>query len=312
MLQCKNVSRLFGNFAAVSHVNFDIGSGEVVGLLGHNGAGKTTLMRMITGALEPSEGEILICGHNVEQEPDQTHPVVGYLPEQLPLYPEMTTVQYLQYCAATRGISRSAQPQEVRRVIELTYLGDKALQRIETLSRGYRQRVGVAQALLNNPKLLILDEPTNGLDPDQTAQMRELISSLRQHATVILSTHIMQEVNAVCDRVLMIRHGELALDEKLENLSSNRTIRLETPATAEAVDKAIRPLGFFDNIEISSQNQTLLLHLSNDKENHEACSQLAKALVANDIDIYCLQPEKRDLESLFHQVNEGQEVSNAA
>jgi ABC-2 type transport system ATP-binding protein len=284
-------------------------------LLGHNGAGKTTLMRMITGALETTSGSIQVGGFDVDSEPLKTHALIGYLPEQLPLYPEMTVVQYLHYCASIRGISQQDCKQEIQRVIAQTHLQDKALQRIETLSRGYKQRTGVAQALLGSPKLLILDEPTNGLDPDQTAQMRALIASLRQYATVILSTHIMQEVNAVCDRVLIIRKGELALDESLANLASNHALRLDCQAGKAAVEDIAKTLGFIGKVEIlpgGTPASSLRLHVHADTAIEKACAQLVRALTQKDIDIYSIQPEKRDLETLFHQINADQGVQHAA
>ena len=200
MIEVKNLVRKYGEFAAVDDVSFEIANGEVVGLLGHNGAGKTTIMKMLTGFLEPSFGSVKIDGLDVQSSPTKLQSEMGYLPESLPIYPELTVVAYLEYAARLRDVDPRVC---VRKAIESTGLDEKALDLVSTLSRGYKQRVGVAQAILHEPKFLVLDEPTNGLDPNQIQQMRDLIRSLSEVATVILSTHIMQEVSAVCDLSLI-------------------------------------------------------------------------------------------------------------
>jgi ABC-2 type transport system ATP-binding protein len=218
VVEVESLCRHYGDTAAVDNLNFSIGTGEIVGLLGHNGAGKTTLMRMLCGYLEPSAGKITVDGIDVIKDPRAMQQHLGYLPENLPLYPNMTVAEYLEYMTVLKGISAKARLQCMREVIMATDLEQYALAPVHTLSRGSRQRVGVAQALLGQPRLLILDEPTNGLDPGQTWQMRELIQQAASHATVILSTHIMQEVEAVCGRVLLMRGGQLALDQALPEL----------------------------------------------------------------------------------------------
>ena len=218
MIEVEHLTRRYGDLTAVDDISFRIGNGEVVGLLGHNGAGKTTIMKMITGYLEPTGGSIRIDGRELGADPRPIQRRIGYLPENCPLWPEMTVIDYLDYQAALHGVPPARRSQAVARAIRRTELASKATAGIQTLSRGYRQRVGVAQALLHDPDIIILDEPTNGLDPTQILHMRELIAELANNATLIVSTHILQEVQAVCGRVLILRAGRLAVDARLDEL----------------------------------------------------------------------------------------------
>jgi ABC-2 type transport system ATP-binding protein len=213
MIEVQSLTRHFGKTVAVEDVSFTIGDNEVVGLLGHNGAGKTTIMKMLSGYLEPSDGSININGVDLARNAQAVQQTLGYLPENLPVYPQMMVADYLDYIATLKGIAASQRPEAIRGVLAATDLTERALDTISVLSRGFRQRVGVAQALLGNPRLLILDEPTNGLDPHQTEHMRQLIRRLARRTTIILSTHILQEVEALCHRVLMLRNGQLALNQ---------------------------------------------------------------------------------------------------
>jgi len=236
MIEADRLTRRYGDFTAVDDVSFRIEPGEIVGLLGHNGAGKTTIMKMLTGALEPSSGVVRVDGTALETAPGSVQRQLGYLPESVPLYPELAVVDYLAYVAQVRRLEDAQAA--VARAVEATDLAEKAMDTIGTLSRGYKQRLGVAQAILHEPPFLILDEPTNGLDPGQTQHMRQLVRDLAASATVILSTHIMQEVGAVCDRVLILRDGRLALDERLDDLrsTSRLTLRTDPGATIGELD----------------------------------------------------------------------------
>ncbi len=226
MIEIQGLSRSYGDLRAVDDVSFEIGRGEVVGLLGHNGAGKTTIMKMLTGFLEPDAGEIRIDGLDIATQRRAVQGRIGYLPENCPLYPEMTVIDYLDHQAALHGVGPDDRPAAIRGALERTELTAKATATIATLSRGYRQRVGVAQAILHGPAVLILDEPTNGLDPSQIQHMRDLIRDLAETATLIISTHILQEVEAVCDRVLILRAGRLALDQRLADLRAGSRLLL--------------------------------------------------------------------------------------
>jgi len=251
MIQIDRVTRRYGELTAVSEVSLAIGSSEIVGLLGHNGAGKTTLMKMITGYLEPSDGSIRVDGVDVEEDRLTVQRQIGYLPENAPLYPEMLVQDYLLMMAELRGVPAERRAPAAGVAAGRTGLGDHLIRPIGELSKGYRQRVGLAQAILHEPKLLVLDEPTNGLDPHQIQSIRELITSLGKDATIILSTHILQEVEAVCDRVLIMIGGRLEEDASLVELLASNTLRLSAASGADvpgALAKvpevtAVRPLG---------------------------------------------------------------------
>ena len=220
MLIVKQLTRLYEDITAVNNVSFKINKGEIVGLLGHNGAGKTTIMKMLSGFIESNHGSIEINGVNIKDNPKKAQKDIGYLSENLPVYPEMFVADYLDYVCEIKGIKKNDKAAEIRRVTMATDIESKILSSISTLSRGYKQRVGIAQAILGKPKLLILDEPTNGLDPKQTSLVRELIRNLSLDATVILSTHIMQEVDALCSRALIVRDGQLVVDAELDELKN--------------------------------------------------------------------------------------------
>ena len=305
MINASGLTRRYGDFLAVDDVSFSIEQGEIVGLLGHNGAGKTTIMKMLAGYLEPSGGTVAIGGIDVEKDPKAVQRLLGYLPENLPLYPEMTVVDYLEFAAQLRGVGAEARPAAVRGTIEATELGEKAFDPIYTLSRGYRQRVGVAQAILHRPKFLILDEPTNGLDPSQTHHMRELITRLAEQATVILSTHIMQEVNAICGRAMILRHGRLVLDEKLSALQATRRLVLGTDADATTVAAAassVGGLGAPSHLDDAGGRHRFALALDGGRP-EDVAARLVEALVNRRAKVFSLAPEQRDLETVFREVS---------
>lgn len=306
MLTVSQLKRAYGDFVAADAVSFSIAKGEIVGLLGHNGAGKTTVMKMLSGYLEPSAGEIWFDGQTLTDNAKKLQQKIGYLPESLPVYPEMSVADYLDYAAELKGLRGSEKQSEVKRVLKATDIADKLLAPISTLSRGYKQRVGVAQALLGKPKLLILDEPTNGLDPQQTLQMRELICDIAKDATVILSTHIMQEVDALCDRVLMMRAGRLVIDAKLAVLRTSRALRLSSNVAFEKLQQLLQSQPEVLEIAPIENNQgscTLRLQLREEADLQTVSAQVAKTLIDNSAELYELRPEIRDLETLFREVN---------
>lgn len=305
MIEAARLTRSYGDFLAVSDVSFAIEQGEIVGLLGHNGAGKTTIMKMLTGYLEPSAGTVRVDGVDLEQDPKTVQQRLGYLPENLPLYPELTVADYLDYTARLRGVDPA---QAVRRAIEATELESKALDPIATLSRGFKQRVGVAQAILHEPKFLILDEPTNGLDPSQTEHMRSLIERLAASATIILSTHIMQEVDAICDRAIILRGGSLVLDERLSDLKESNRYRLRSDDNSEIVT-------LIENLHcvsaVSAEGPGCWT-LSVEGELDAAAAEIAAAVVGSKHPLFELSLLRRDLETVFREANEGSEVQHAA
>jgi len=304
MISAQNLTRQYGTFTAVDDVSFRIGDGEIVGLLGHNGAGKTTIMKMLTGYLEPTAGTASINGHDISEQRRQAQALIGYLPENCPLYPEMTVVEFLDYAAELKGIALSERPQALRDAIAATDLGEKATAPIASLSRGYRQRTGVAQAILHKPKIVILDEPTNGLDPAQIAQMRGLIKTLAETATVILSTHILQEVRAVCERVLVINRGKLALDARMDELGGAARLRLVTSGPPETVEPLMAGLGLVKRVDrLADQGVAHAYALGLNGHGPDIVAPaVARAITAGGLDLYALHPEQRDLEAVFAEI----------
>ena len=312
MITVQNLSRAYGSLQAVKDVSFTIGQGEVIGLLGPNGAGKTTIMKMLCGFLEPSAGQITLNDIDVAESPKVAQSVIGYLPENLPVYPEMTVAAYLQYAAGLKGIAAQNIPSEVKRVVDATELGFKALEKISALSRGLKQRVGVAQALLGSPKVLVLDEPTNGLDPTQTQHMRDLIRRLAEQATVILSTHILSEVEAVCDRVLMVKNGALVLDERLDNLQKGSALELKTNLSEAALKTALQKWSALA-ITYSTQGEVTTAKIPVDANASQSLTaEVARSVIVEKGDLFHLAVEHKDLESLFKDVNTQKEAAHAA
>ncbi len=210
-ISISNLTKKYGSHKVLDNITFEVGEGEVVGFLGPNGAGKTTTMKILTGALPYDAGSVKICGLEVKEDPLKTNAMVGYLPEQNPLYTEMYVKEYLLFIAETYGLGKNKK-ERVEELIDIVGLRSHFNKKIGQLSKGYRQRVGLAQALIPNPKVLILDEPTTGLDPNQLEEIRNLIRQIGKDKTVLLSTHIMQEIKAICNRVIIINKGEIAAD----------------------------------------------------------------------------------------------------
>ena len=233
MIITKNITKHFGSFQALKDVSFEIKQGEIVGFLGQNGAGKTTLMRILTSYLPASSGTVLIDGDDVSRNSLAIRQKIGYLPETPPLYMNMTVKDYLKFAAEIKGIPANQRRRQLNRVLEECQLEEVSRKTIATLSKGYKQRTGIAQAIIHEPKILILDEPTSGLDPIQNLQLRNLIKNLKDHRTVIISTHILSEIEQIAQRVLMIKAGKIIVDESLESLlnkhsaEQSRTMSLE-------------------------------------------------------------------------------------
>ena len=306
LINVHSLTRHYGITPAVDDVSFHIGKNEVVGLLGHNGAGKTTIMRMLSGYLEPSAGSIIVDGVNLAVDPHMIQQQLGYLPENLPVYPDMMVADYLEYVATLKGLAGQDRYQVVREALVDTDLLQQALDPINTLSRGFKQRVGVAQAILGEPRLLILDEPTNGLDPQQTAHMRRLIKRMAKTATVILSTHIMQEVEAVCDRVLMLRNGKLALDERLDDLRHGKTLLLGTDDSVPSLASDLRRLPQVSSLQqLSEESGTthFALQLHSHADMSITANEIAQCVISAGASLHHLRPQVTDLDSVFRSVN---------
>lgn len=247
MIEVRNLVKKYGNHVAVDHLNFTVEKGKIYGFLGPNGAGKSTTMNMITGYIASTEGDILIDGHNILEEPEEAKKRIGYLPEIPPLYQDMTVREYLEFAAELKAIPREKKKTNIEEVMSTTKIEDMKNRLIKNLSKGYKQRVGLAQALLGYPEIIILDEPTVGLDPKQIIEIRDLIKGLGRKHTVILSSHILSEVSAVCDHVLIIDKGRLVASDSPENLSKlmagDNSLELTIKGGEEDIRKA------FDMVE---------------------------------------------------------------
>ena len=219
MIEVSGLTKKYGNHKAVDNLSFKVEEGQIYGFLGPNGAGKSTTMNIITGYLAASEGTVLIDGHDVLKEPEEAKKCIGYLPELPPLYMEMTVMEYLQFVAELKKVEKAVRKEQIAEIMEMTGITDMKMRLIRNLSKGYKQRVGLAQAIIGYPKVIILDEPSVGLDPKQIIEMRELLKKLAEKHTVILSSHILSEVSAVCDHIMIISKGKLVASETTENLT---------------------------------------------------------------------------------------------
>lgn len=244
MIEVRALTKNYGTRTAIDSLSFSVNKGEVVGFLGPNGAGKSTTMKIITGFMAPSSGQALIAGYDVFENPLEVKSRIGYLPEHPPVYGDMFVNEYLEFVAHLKGVEKGKVAGFVKNAIEKTNLGNVQNRLIQNLSKGFRQRVGIAQALVSNPDVLILDEPTVGLDPKQVAEIRDLIKELRGHHTIILSTHILPEVEATCERIIIINQGKIVAQESLSNISAaNKGSRQITFKVRRDLDGLIARLG---------------------------------------------------------------------
>ena len=274
MIEVKDLVKRYSKNTAVDHLNFHVQKGQIYGFLGPNGAGKSTTMNMMTGYLAPTEGQILIDGYDVAEEPMEARKCIGYLPEIPPLYPDMTVLEYLRFAAELKQVPKNERSTEIERVMDETRIKDMENRLIRHLSKGYKQRVGLAQALLGDPEVLILDEPMVGLDPKQIIEIRELIRGLGKKHTVILSSHILSEISSICDHVLIISNGELVASGTPENLGSymkhTDAMELQVRGSKEACEQAIELLKQVKGLEVKTTTATLedvFLELTNEENN---------------------------------------------
>jgi ABC-2 type transport system ATP-binding protein len=256
MIELKNVTKRFGSKTAVDSISFEVKKGEIIGFLGPNAAGKTTTMRMITGFFPPTQGEVIVAGIDMLKEPLKAKEKIGYMPENVPLYKEMDVRSYLQFIAEVKGVAREKVGGKIQKAMEETGLANVSGSIIAKLSKGYKQRVGLAQAILNDPEVLVLDEPTVGLDPKQIREIRELIKNMRGERTIILSTHILPEVAMTCDRVIVINQGKIVAQDEVKNLtdSSSRAVSIYLEVEAPSA-KVIPELKKIDGVaEVRSES----------------------------------------------------------
>lgn len=308
MIKVEGLTKYYGNFTAIDDLSFEIEAGEVVGFLGPNGAGKTTTMRILTGYMPPDEGTASIAGFDVMEQPIDAKQHVGYLPEAVPLYKEMTVWQYVDFMASLHGMRGPSRIDRVDGVLEMVDMMDRADSMISSLSKGMRQRVGLAQALVHEPDVLILDEPTIGLDPGQVREFRDLISHVGQDRTILLSTHILSEVEQVCSRVLIINEGVIVAEDSPHNLSSrlqssNRFLVRVGGADLDAVSTMLNALP--DVLEAKSIEGGLEVYSSPESDARPA---VAAAVVGQNWDLLELRPLDMSLEDIFLQLTHSQDA----
>ena len=303
MIEVDSLTKRYGRATAVDGISFKVEKGEILGFLGPNGAGKTTTMRILTCYLPPTEGKARVAGHDVFAEPMEVKKRVGYLPETPPLYPDMEVVEYLDFCARIKGVASADRKARVAEAIEKCRVGDVRDKLIAKLSKGYRQRVGLAQAILHNPDVLILDEPTAGLDPKQIIETRELIRALGGSHTVVLSTHILPEVSMTCGRVVIINKGRVVAEDTPDNLTRRLqgagTIRLEVRGAEAAVLEAVKAVPGVLAVHVRPPHgEVLVLDVEADS-GKDVRAELAAAVVARGHGLVGLQQLGMSLEEIF-------------
>ena len=305
MIEVSHVSRNFGTFRAVNDVSFSIPTGQIVGLLGPNGAGKTTTMRMITGFLAPSEGKIFIDGQDITQAPVDSKKKIGYMPESAPLYGEMIVEDYLKYIAEMHGENAE---EKVPALCKECGLKEVMSKNISELSRGNRQRVSLAHALMADPEILILDEPTSGLDPNQVEDVRAIIREIGKTRTVIISTHILSEVETLCSRAIIISGGKVVADSSIENLKnsigSSTTIFVEFDGKVKDAEDAAKSITGVSNVssnKIENGHNEIVVSVNGEAEIRPV---LVKKLVEKGCEIYAMAMQSNSLEDVFHALTE--------
>ena len=309
MIEAKGISKEYGAVRALKDASFAIGKGEVVGLLGPNGAGKTTLMKILTGYLHPTAGTAKIGDIDVIDDPLAVQATIGYLPENAPVYPDMVVQQYLQLMAELREIPEERRLGLISQTVHRTGLEDYLVRPIGELSKGYRQRVGLAQAMLHAPSVLILDEPSSGLDPTQIAEIRRLIKELAQNATVLLSTHILSEVEVTCERVLIINDGELSADARLEDLQTRGAAVARIEGTAKEIETALNGLQGVTGVKRTGQaNGFTSFRVTGGDE--KLCPAIFDLVKQRGWRLSELRQDQETLESVFRDIVERKLVSN--
>ncbi len=311
MIEVDRLSRRFGSFRAVDDVSFAVGTGEIVGLLGPNGAGKTTTMRMLTTYLTPTSGRAVLAGHDVLDEPLEVRRKLGYLPESVPLYPEMRVREFLRFRARLKDVPRSSLRRAISEVVTRCRLEEVENRIIGQLSRGYRQRVGLAGALLHDPPILILDEPTSGLDPIQILEVRSLIRELGARHTILLSTHILPEVEAVCNRVIIIARGRIAVDGRLEDLRRESSIVVEAKGPADAIAPALQTVAGVDRVAVEGQDGPFVALRVQARDGRDLREAVGQKLVSNGWPLRRLDLSRSTLEEQFIQAVNREALADA-
>ena len=316
MIEVSHLTKRYGEHTAVSDLSFTIEKGQIYGFLGPNGAGKSTTMNIMTGCLAATAGEVKIDGYDIFEQPMQAKRRIGYLPEQPPLYPDRTPREYLEFVAEAKGVPKTERSAQIRRVMELTQITDVAGRLCKNLSKGYRQRVGIAQALLGEPEIIILDEPTVGLDPRQIIEIRDLIRSLGEKHTVILSSHILSEVQAVCGTILIIHKGKLVACDTPENLeklfAGTATLELVAEAGEEEAGRLVSALSGVTHMDVQSvgEKRCKITLQTDPSAGEDLCRALFFAFAGAGKAILRMDMAKASLEDIFIELTGGEAEDN--
>jgi len=311
VLEIENLTKRYGQHTVVDNLSFRCAPGEVLGFLGPNGAGKSTTMKMVTGFVPPSAGRVSVCGLDIDQASVEARRCIGYLPEGAPCYPEMTPSSFLEFIADIRGLTRAERKTRLDSVIEALHLGPVLNQSIDTLSKGFKRRVGLAQAILHDPKVLILDEPTDGLDPNQKHEVRELIRSMAANKLIVLSTHILEEVEAVCTRAIIIANGSILADDTPEQLARrsrfHNAVRLRVGANEsfDQVQAALVQLISIDSVEVDRGSRTITALARTETRDGETWQQVFDLISRQNWDITGLELEAGQLDQVFREITGG-------
>ena len=314
MIEVEGLTKFYGDLPGIQDVTFKVNEGEILGFLGPNGAGKSTTMRILTGYMPPTSGKVRVAGYDVTENPLEVQKRLGYLPENNPLYLEMTVLAYLDFVASVKGLRGGDKPAAIERVVSGCGLEDVASRIIGHLSKGYRQRVGLAQALINDPPVLIMDEPTSGLDPAQIIEIRDLIRKLKGNHTIILSTHILPEVNVICDRVVVIHQGRVAAEGSLDALATEaqefEVIRVSALGEAEALKSGLAAVGGVRAVNLKDAGPGGEVHLEVQAEKgRDVRADLAKAVSDAGGRLTELHQERITLEDTFVRIIGGEQRS---
>ena len=307
MIHIENLTKYYHTLCAVDQINLDVEKGEILGLLGPNGAGKTTTLRMLTGYLKPSSGTIFVKGFSIDKHVLEIKKVLGYLPESAPLYHDMLVFDYLNYVAAIREIHRDQKLARIRRLAELCSINEVMHQPIGELSKGYKQRVGLAHAMMNDPEVLVLDEPTSGLDPNQIAEIRKIIKEIGKEKTIIISTHILSEAEATCDRIVIINQGKIVADGSTENLKQSAggqnmmNLSLQNADFKSAKETFASISGIESVTRVAETNKTLNIRLGY-QSTHDLRPDIYRKIRATDWIILDFHQETQSLENIFREL----------
>jgi ABC-2 type transport system ATP-binding protein len=316
VIEVQHLTKRYGPFTAVDDVSFRVERGEILGFLGPNGAGKTTTMRVLTGYMPPTEGKAIVAGFDVFDQPIDAKRRTGYLPETPPLYPDMTVKDYLMFVSRIKGVPRNDRKSRVAETMEKTRIADVGRKRCGTLSKGYRQRVGLAQALLHNPDVLILDEPTAGLDPKQINETRQLIKQLAGDHTIILSTHILPEVSQTCQRVVIINRGKVVAVDTPDNLTSrlqgSETMYLQVDGMGADVSAVLEAVPGVTRVAVADSRETTAGYEVDSERGHDVRRELAATVVRNGWGLLEMRPMRMSLEEIFLHLTTEETATGAA